>query len=297
MTPAHCEGNPRMQRDDARLGHIPQPSPVRWLQAVRGGPGGSCQCRLRLSDPKKRGFLARPPLCKLTRCWTAAQPSTRLAGLDACPPLVDPIHMRVLTRLRKFSTALLFATGYKSVDLIRSAWKRLVSLQSGEGGVFSSFGPDEGSPPAGGSCLWRTRSMSVMAMLRQRQQPYGTVILFGHMNAVIARAVVIFRGSPASSDDEIYRKVVGAGVEPKHAARLVEFLPLAYCRSILAGTGPRFSDMFQWRRQNGSLSPERTLGSEPVWTEIMSFAKAEQSRGVTTTDLLAIHRVVPSSTQ
>ena len=63
---------------------------------------------------------------------------------------------------------------------------------------------------------------------------------------------------------------------------------MTYCRSILAGTGPRFSDMFQRRQQDGSLSPERILGSEPVWTEIMSFAKAEQSRGVTTTDLLAI---------
>ena len=59
-------------------------------------------------------------------------------------------------------------------------------------------------------------------------------------------------------------------------------------RSILAGTGPRFSDMFQRRQQDGSLSPERILGSEPVWTEIMSFAKPEQSRGVTRTDLLAI---------
>ena len=52
---------------------------------------------------------------------------------------------------------------------------------------------------------------------------------------------------------------------------------MTYCRSILAGTGPRFSDMFQRRQKDGSLSPERILGSEPVWTEIMSFAKAEQS--------------------
>ncbi len=29
---------------------------------------------------------------------------------------------------RKFSTLLLFSTGYKSVDLIRSAWKRFVLI-------------------------------------------------------------------------------------------------------------------------------------------------------------------------
>src|SRR6202035_117536 len=34
--------------------HVPQQSTVRWLQAVRGGPGRPCHCRLRLSDPKKR---------------------------------------------------------------------------------------------------------------------------------------------------------------------------------------------------------------------------------------------------
>ena len=108
------------------------------------------------------------------------------------------------------------------------------------------------------------------------------------MNAIISKAVAIFRESPASSDDEIYRRVVGTGIEPRHAARLVEFIPMAYCRLILSGTGTRFSDMFQRRQRDGSLSPERTLGLEPVWTEIMSFAKAEQSRGVTRTDLLAI---------
>ena len=58
---------------------------------------------------------------------------------------------------------------------------------------------------------------------------------------VISRAVNIFRESPDSSDYEIYLRVVAAGVEPRHAARLVEFLPMAYCRLILAGTGTRFS--------------------------------------------------------
>jgi hypothetical protein len=84
---------------------------------------------------------------------------------------------------------------------------------------------------------------------------------------VISRAVTVFRKSPASSDDEIYRRIVAAGVKPEHAARLVEFLPMAYCRLILAGTGTRFSDKFQRRQQDGSLSPERTLTSEPVWVK------------------------------
>jgi len=108
------------------------------------------------------------------------------------------------------------------------------------------------------------------------------------MNAVILKAVAIFGESPDSSDDEIYRRVVAAGIEPKHAARLVEFLPMAYCRLILTGTGTRFSDIFRRRQHNGSLSHEQKLASEPLWTEIMSFARAEQAAGVAGKDLLAI---------
>jgi hypothetical protein len=103
----------------------------------------------------------------------------------------------------------------------------------------------------------------------------------------ISKAVKIFRESPTGSDYEIYIRVVAAGVEPKRAARLVEFLPMAYCRLILTGAGARFSDRFQRRLQDGTLSPERTLASEPAWTEVMRFAKAEQAQ-VSGSELVAI---------
>jgi hypothetical protein len=62
---------------------------------------------------------------------------------------------------------------------------------------------------------------------------------------------------------------------------------MAYCRLILAGTGTRFSDTFQRRPQDGTLSPERTLASEPAWTDAMRFQRAEQAQ-VTGSDLVAI---------
>jgi len=104
---------------------------------------------------------------------------------------------------------------------------------------------------------------------------------------VISRVANIFRESPASSDYEIYLKAVAVGVESKQAARLVEFLPMVYCRLILAGTGTRFPDIFQRRFNDGTLSPEKTLVSEPAWTEVMRFARAEQAQ-VTGSDLMAI---------
>jgi hypothetical protein len=63
---------------------------------------------------------------------------------------------------------------------------------------------------------------------------------------------------------------------------------MAYCRVILASTGTRFSDMFQRRQRNGSLSHAQTLTSDPLWAEIMSFARAEQTASLAGQDLLAI---------
>jgi len=108
------------------------------------------------------------------------------------------------------------------------------------------------------------------------------------MNEHISNAVAILRESPASSDHEIYRRAVAAGIEPKQAARLVEFLPMAYCRLILAITGARLSDKFQRRQHNGSLSHEERLASNPLWAEIMSYARAEQAAGAAGKDLLVI---------
>jgi hypothetical protein len=104
---------------------------------------------------------------------------------------------------------------------------------------------------------------------------------------VISRAVNIFRESPALSDYEIYLRVVAEGVEPKYAARLVEFLPMAYCRLILAANGTRFPDKFRRRIHDGTLSPERTFASEPAWMEVMRFAKTEQGQ-VTASELVAV---------
>jgi hypothetical protein len=112
--------------------------------------------------------------------------------------------------------------------------------------------------------------------------------LSGHMTIeIISRAVNIFRESPASSDHEIYLKIVAGGVEPKYAARLVEFLPMAYCRLIFASTGTRFSDMFRRRLRDGTLSPERMLASEPAWAEVIRFAKTEQGQ-MTGSELVAV---------
>jgi hypothetical protein len=106
--------------------------------------------------------------------------------------------------------------------------------------------------------------------------------------AGISEAVAILREFPNASDEEILRKLLAAGVERVVASRLVEFLPLAYLRLILSDSGIRFCDRFQRKLADGSLSAECPLDSEPLWAEIVSFARSEKHSGITGDALLVI---------
>lgn len=83
-------------------------------------------------------------------------------------------------------------------------------------------------------------------------------------------------------------RLVAAGIEHTIALRLVEFLPIAYCRSIFADAGVRHCDCFRRKLADGELSAERPLDSEPVWSIMLSFARAEKRSGVTGKALLVI---------
>lgn len=114
------------------------------------------------------------------------------------------------------------------------------------------------------------------------------VVLFGRMNADISGAVAAFREFPNASDEEILRKLLAAGLDRSTASRLVEFLPMAYCRVVLADAGIKFSERFQRKLADGKLSAERPLDSDPLWAATLSFAWAEKRSGVSGKSLLAV---------
>ena len=108
------------------------------------------------------------------------------------------------------------------------------------------------------------------------------------MNDSISKAVAEMRNSPSCEDVEICRKLVADGLDASLAARLVEFVPMAYCRLMLESSGARFSDSFQRKLANGQITPEQPLTSEPTWNEVFAFAKAEIACGISGEDLLAV---------
>jgi len=104
----------------------------------------------------------------------------------------------------------------------------------------------------------------------------------------IAKAVALMRRSPSCTDLEIWRKLVAGGLDASVSARLVEFLPMAYCRVMLERSGAKFSASFQRSMANGQITPEQPLSSEPVWNAVLAFAKAETDRGISEEDLVTL---------
>jgi hypothetical protein len=107
------------------------------------------------------------------------------------------------------------------------------------------------------------------------------------MNVCIAQAVSIFRFSPDLDEFAVFERLVSGGVERRLAARLVEFLPMAYVRVLLAKSGVRFPDCFERKLPSGALE-KRLLVSEPVWNASLEFALDEASRGIPKADLMAL---------
>ncbi len=93
------------------------------------------------------------------------------------------------------------------------------------------------------------------------------------MNDLIAKAVYTLRNSPSSDDAQVYQEFLTEGIERAVAARLVEFLPMAYCRLLLESSGVRFSDAFCRKQSDGNFS-EGLLVSEPIWNVVMEFARS-----------------------
>jgi hypothetical protein len=69
--------------------------------------------------------------------------------------------------------------------------------------------------------------------------------------------------------------LVANRVERQSAARLVVFLPMVYCRLLLANSGARFSHEYRTILPDATISGLKLLVNGPLWNEAMQFAKAE----------------------
>src|SRR5262249_23918092 len=108
------------------------------------------------------------------------------------------------------------------------------------------------------------------------------------LNDTISKAVDTLRSGANLEDVAVFRQLVGQGLERRIAARLIEFLPMVYCRLVLTNAGLQFPESYRRISLDGTLSTPVQLTSEPLWNEAMAFAKAEVESGKKGRDLLLI---------
>jgi len=101
----------------------------------------------------------------------------------------------------------------------------------------------------------------------------------------VALAVELFRTSPQFDDMEMFSALLARGISRRLAARLIEFVPMAYCQVVLGKLGIRFSESF---RRGGTQSRSRPLSSEPVWRAACSLAASEASQGIGQQEMLLV---------
>lgn len=107
-------------------------------------------------------------------------------------------------------------------------------------------------------------------------------------NDAIVRAVALLRSRPDLDDVGVYRVLAGQGVERPMAARLVQFLPMIYCRLIFLKSGLRFPETYRRVLADGTYSCSVSLSGDSLWNEASKFAEAEIESGANSQSLLAI---------
>ena len=94
-----------------------------------------------------------------------------------------------------------------------------------------------------------------------------------NLTELFSTAVLTFASMPEASDLQVRDALISKGVEAKEAARLVELIPLAFGRLLLAKTGVHFSDSFQRLLPDRTLSKTAPLTSEPLWNDILDLVQ------------------------
>ncbi len=100
-------------------------------------------------------------------------------------------------------------------------------------------------------------------------------------------AVKTLRNHPEKEDAQILELLAEEGhFPPQLACRVVEFIPLVYCRVLLDGSGVSFPDTYDRRLSYGSTAKGRLLSKHPVWVAALEHARSEVENGVAGDDII-----------
>lgn len=95
----------------------------------------------------------------------------------------------------------------------------------------------------------------------------------------IVLAVPVFAAQAGGGLFAVREELQRAGVPPRLAAEIVEFLPLALARALLDGMGIHFEDHYVRQTAGGRVIGEKRLADEPVFREGLAIANEMSADG------------------
>lgn len=108
-----------------------------------------------------------------------------------------------------------------------------------------------------------------------RTGPLGTMPL----DDAVRTAVRILQSQVHLDDEEVVRAIVEQGVHASQATRLVQFIPIAFCRFVFRGSGVQFAENYVVLGPDGQPADELPLRDEPVFREAMAQCEAAAAAG------------------
>lgn len=103
---------------------------------------------------------------------------------------------------------------------------------------------------------------------------------------LVSDSLYIFQQHPRASDETIVTLLERQGIREPLAERLNVFVPMAFCRAVLADTGVQFAE--DYIQRNGDAEVRRALSSEPVFQAAWRVAQGRISEGMPTYNLLLV---------
>ena len=98
------------------------------------------------------------------------------------------------------------------------------------------------------------------------------------MREALEAALRLVSAEPTAFSDGLVDALCAQGHDRRLAMRVVEFMPLAFVRVLLAGTGVELSDRYIRAGQEGQADTERPLADEPVYRATLDLAESGLSR-------------------
>jgi hypothetical protein len=99
------------------------------------------------------------------------------------------------------------------------------------------------------------------------------------LHEAVALAVAALQAPVQAEDEEIIRALTAQGVEERRAVRLVQFVPIAFCRFVFRGSGVQFADDYVVLGPDGQPAAQLPLAEDEVFREATAHCEAAAAAG------------------